>query len=68
MERTQKEEQIILVPNLGYWHLANKGPNQYIHHKDGNCSKSYEQMKFTIDGKYKYTECFRSRRSSTISS
>ena len=67
MERTQKEEQIILVPNLGYWHLANKGPNQYIHHKDGNCSKSYEQMKFTIDGKYKYTECFRSRRSFTIS-
>ena len=60
MERIQKEEQIILVPYLGYWHVANKGPNQYIHHRKGNCSKSYEQMKFIIDGKYKYTECLRS--------
>ena len=62
------EKQITLMPVLSYWHLANKGPNQYSHQKKGNCSVSYKQMKFIIDGKYKYTECFRSRRSSTISS
>ena len=60
MERTQKENEIILIPRLGYWHLANKGPNQHIHHREGNCSYSYHQMKFIIDGKYKYTECLRS--------
>ena len=48
MERTEKENEIILIPALAYWHLANKGPNQHIHHKEGNCSKSYEQMKFIM--------------------
>jgi len=62
------EKEIILVPMLSYWHLANKGPNQYSHHKKGNCSISFNNLTFNVNGKYKYTECFRSRRSSTISS
>tara|TARA_R100000655_G_scaffold8123_1_gene21427 strand:+ start:33 stop:209 length:177 start_codon:yes stop_codon:yes gene_type:complete len=57
MEKTKKEIEIILIPRLAYWHLANKGPNQHTHHKDGNGSKSCNQIKFNIDGKYKYTEC-----------
>ena len=67
MERIQKEEQIILVPVLGYWHLANKGPNQYIHHKKGNCSTSYNTLTFETYGKYKLAKRKRSRRSSKIS-
>ena len=64
MERTQKENEIILVPVLGYWHLANKGPNQHIHHRDGNCSTSYNTLTFETDGKYKLAKRKRSRRSS----
>ena len=57
MERTQKENEIILIPILGYWHLANKGPNQHIHQKEGHKSQSYQQIIFVRNGKYKYTEC-----------
>jgi len=53
-------EEVILKPNLSYWGLANKGPNQHSHHQKGCSSKSYKQWKFIIDGKYKYTECKRS--------
>ncbi len=52
------EKQITLIPVLSYWHLANKGPNQYSHQKKGNCSVSYNTLTFDINGKYKYTECF----------
>ena len=50
------ETEIILIPILSYWGLANKGPNQHSHHQQGRKSQSYKQWKFTIDGKYKYTE------------
>ena len=64
MERTKEENEIILIPSLAYWHLANKGPNQHIHHRDGNCSTSYNTLTFETDGKYKLAKRKRSRRSS----
>jgi hypothetical protein len=60
MEKRKKETEVILSPVLSYWHLANKGPNQGIHHKKGNCSMSYGHMAFTVYGKYKYKKRFRS--------
>jgi len=54
------ETEIIIIPILSYWGLANKGPNQHSHHQKGRKSQSYKQWKFTIDGKYKYTERKRS--------
>ena len=37
-----------VVPSPSYWHLANKGPNQHIHHKKGNSSFSCNYIKFSI--------------------
>ena len=67
MEKIKKKTEVVLVPVLSYWHLANKGPNQSIHHRTENCSMSYKRMGFTVDGKYKLRKRIRSRRDTSTS-
>ncbi len=67
MEKRKKETKVILVPVLAYWHLANKGPSQSIHHRIESCSMSYKRMGFTVNGKYKLRKRIRSRRDTSTS-